>query len=722
MMHALDPSIEHDLLVTRTPTPRTQGSVFGMISRVIYLGREPLSVRQHELRLLWWLFRNLSRYQVVHVRTHADWYFLGYALAKLMGCRLVLSATLDDSVPGLVSLYRPSRRRAVLRLFRMFDVFVSISPKLHKETASVMPMDRCRMIECGIHLPPSDRTRGLQMRERLGIPSDASVLIFVGGICERKDPMLLVRQHPALLERHPDCFLLLLGPELEPDYVRDLRNLVGRSGLGHRVLFLGQVDDPHPYFEAADIITFASRNEGFGMVVPEAMGHGLPAVARHLPGVNDRFVLHGETGFLFTDDAGYQEGVLRLLDDPSLRRQMGHAGQALVRAQYDLGQVSRAYLAAYGLGQEPKSADPPVSSTLSEIASPLRTASVTDQRFHAPVAQDQKEKPRLIVLADAEEAFDWGSPFSRKAIDVTSMGSQVLAHRIFERYGIIPAYLADYPVVAHASGRGPLLELMQARLCDVGAQLHPWVSPPHVEQVSSWNSFTGNLPLELQFEKIRLLTESIGDTFGAHPGIFRAGRYGAGPRLAELLQRLGYEADSSVMPHWDFSAEGGPDYSAFDPRPCWIDNERRLLEIPCSVGLIGRLSGISPHAWRPLFHSWSMRARLPGIAARLGLLERIRLTPEGTSVQEAQRLIRTMINAGHRTFVVSYHTPSLQPGNTPYVRTGEDLARFLGWLDEIFDFFRTEIGGEFSTWRDVRARALAVSEAEQLMSPSLETA
>ena len=661
--------------------------------------------------MLWWLLRNIPRYQVVHFRTHADWYFLSYVLAKLLGRRLVLSATLDDSVPGLVQRYRPSRRPFVLKLFHLFDVFISISPKLHRETAGVMPPDRCRMIECGIHLPPTDRARGLQLRDRLRVPRDAPVLIFVGGLCDRKDPMLLVRHHATVLERHPDCFLLLLGPELEPDYVRELRALVARSGMEHRVLFLGQVDNPHLYFEAADILVFASKNEGFGMVVPEAMGHALPAVVRHLPGVNDRFVLPGETGFLFTDDAGYTDAVLRLLSDVPLRRRMGEAGQRLIRARYDMGHVARAYLAAYGFGKEADATDPPVSATLSEIAGPLRAASVTDQRFHTPVAPMRHAKPRLIVLADAEEAFDWGRPFSRHATDVTSMGSQVLAHRVFERYGVKPTYLADYPVVSQDAGREPLRDLLKAGLCDVGAQLHPWVSPPYTEDVSSWNSFTANLPLELQFEKARLLTEQIAEALGVQPRIFRSGRYGAGARLAELLQRLGYEADSSVMPHWDFSADGGPDYSAFDAHPFWIDTDRKFLEIPCSVALIGSLAGSSPRTWRRLFHPISVRARLPGIAARLGVLERIRLTPEGTSVEEAKRLIRTMVDGGYQTFVVSYHTPSLQPGNTPYVQTGEDLARFLGWMDEVFDFFRTDIGGEFVTWRDVRASALAAEAA-----------
>jgi hypothetical protein len=94
--------------------------------------------------------------------------------------------------------------------------------------------------------------------------------------------------------------------------------------------------------------------------------------------------------------------------------------------------------------------------------------------------------------------------------------------------------------------------------------------------------------------------------------------------------------------------------------------------------------------------------------ARLGLIERIRLTPEGIDIDEAKRLVRQMIADRHRVFVLTYHSPSLEPGSTPYVRTAADLMHFLAWLEEFYDFFTTEIGGRCVSWRDVRDALLAV--------------
>ncbi|MCU0986153.1 MAG: glycosyltransferase family 4 protein, partial [Acetobacteraceae bacterium] len=136
VMQELAGGVEHDLLVTHTPRPQDPGetATCSTLSRVIYLATGPMDEGKRHAKLLAWCAANLHRYDTVHVRTHADWYFLSYALARLLGRRLVLSATLDDSLPVLISRYRPSLRGIAARGFRLFDAYVSISPKLQAET------------------------------------------------------------------------------------------------------------------------------------------------------------------------------------------------------------------------------------------------------------------------------------------------------------------------------------------------------------------------------------------------------------------------------------------------------------------------------------------------------------------------------------------------------------------------------------------------------------
>ena len=89
------------------------------------------------------------------------------------------------------------------------------------------------------------------------------------------------------------------------------------------------------------------------------------------------------------------------------------------------------------------------------------------------------------------------------------------------------------------------------------------------------------------------------------------------------------------------------------------------------------------------------------------------------TITEAKRLTRALLAQGQRVFVLTYHSPSLEPGNTPYVRTEAERERFLAWLDEYYSFFREEIGGRAASWREVRfgpTRARAVGTPELVLA------
>ena len=79
---------------------------------------------------------------------------------------------------------------------------------------------------------------------------------------------------------------------------------------------------------------------------------------------------------------------------------------------------------------------------------------------------------------------------------------------------------------------------------------------------------------------------------------------------------------------------------------------------------------------------------------RLGILDRNRLSPEGSSLADLKRLARDLVQRDRsRVVVLSFHSSSLLPGNTPYVRNARDLEAFLDCMDEFLSFFREELRG-----------------------------
>jgi len=341
----LRPDLVHDVAVTATRAP-AEPFIPEHLSAVHYLSGPDGPASQREIAA--WLARHAGRYTAVHYHTHVDRTFAGSLMLKLKGCRLILSATLDDSIEGLLRTYRPRLRPLIRGLFRTIDQFVAISPKLFSENGRYVPAEKSSLIPIGIAIPDLDAASSRTAREKLSVDPDAKVLVSVGGICARKDQMFLVRQIHALAKNHPDLLLVLVGPDVEPDYADAVRKYVADHGLERHVRFAGYSEAPWDFYRAADMMVFASHEEGFGTVVIEAMAHGLAVVARHLPGVNDAFIEHGRSGYLFTQEAEFESHVDRLLQDAQLRHRIGTSGRDFVAAHYDIAGIAARYLTLYG--------------------------------------------------------------------------------------------------------------------------------------------------------------------------------------------------------------------------------------------------------------------------------------------------------------------------------------------------------------------------------------
>ena len=341
-----------------------------------------------------------------------------------------------------------------------------------------------------------------------------------------------------------------------------------------------------------------------------------------------------------------------------------------------------------------------------ELPRACRRAPDARARTPAPVAAKGERRPQLAVVVDTEEEFDWRRPFSRDNVATRSIGAQALAHRIYDRWGVIPTYVVDYPVAVDPAARALLGGLRAAGKAEIGAHLHPWVCPPHEEEVSQFNSYHCNLSPDLERAKIGALTTAIEDGFGARPTVFKAGRYGFGRNTAEAIAELGYQVDCSFVPHASFVADGGPSYHGTPDQPFWLDPERRLLEVPMTSGFIGAFAGAGGRL-PGLFNSrLAQRWRVPGLLARTGLVARSNLTPEGVSAEEQIRLVKSLMRRGHSFFTLTYHSPSLAPGNTPYVKTELELQAFLGRIETVLRVFKEELGGVFTTLTRHRAALL----------------
>lgn len=306
-------------------------------------------------------------------------------------------------------------------------------------------------------------------------------------------------------------------------------------------------------------------------------------------------------------------------------------------------------------------------------------------------------RPLLCVLVDVEEEFDWDAPLPHGSPQVETVARLSRAHGIFAHYRVRPTYLTTYPVATDPKASGTIHEWLTDGLCDVGAHLHPWVTGPFSVGPERNESFPGNLPRELEREKLLRLSEAVEVGFGVRPITYRAGRYGFGSNTADLLAGAGYQIDTSLMPRTSYGSQGGPDFSALDCDPFWFGPNRSLLELPVTRALVGLGGNAMPILDRLSNRPFLRGLHMGSVLARARLSERLTLSPEGMDLASMQRLARALIARGTRIFTLNYHSPSLTPGHTPYVRDDRDLAIFLDRLSGFLAFFRDELGGAFVT-------------------------
>lgn len=315
---------------------------------------------------------------------------------------------------------------------------------------------------------------------------------------------------------------------------------------------------------------------------------------------------------------------------------------------------------------------------------------------YRPAALAAERPPTLYVVVDTEAEFDWDAPFDREQTSVTAMDSIERGQEVFDRYGLRPVYVTDFAVASQPGGVRPLLAIYNRGGCEIGAHLHPWITPPFEEALSARNSFAGNLSAGLEERKLVTLLDAFRHSFGFSPQFFKSGRYGIGPNTIRLLAKHGIDVDFSIIPGRDLAPKGGPDFRPFTSG-AMTAGDGRLLAVPMTRGPIGRLARHSHPLIQPLARQLETgRARqlsLPGAFSHLGLLEMVTLTPEGVPADKQVALIRAMLVRRERSFVLHYHSPSLAPGFTPYARNTGEAQEIVDRLRTVCQVFFEELGG-----------------------------
>jgi glycosyltransferase involved in cell wall biosynthesis len=193
---------------------------------------------------------------------------------------------------------------------------------------------------------------GVDLRNRfvtLAEPSRVDSILFVGRLVEKKGLKYLLEAMPNILQRFPQAHLMVVGDG--PSRL-EFEKLSLNLGLDTRVRFLGALKNeelPAVYQQAAVVVfpSVVSRDgdqEGFGLVLVEALGCGCACVVTDLPAMMD-IVQSNRTAMVVRQKKPEELAVaiLALLSHPGLRSAMAEEGRQYVLKHFDWDIIAEQY-------------------------------------------------------------------------------------------------------------------------------------------------------------------------------------------------------------------------------------------------------------------------------------------------------------------------------------------------------------------------------------------
>lgn len=276
-----------------------------------------------------WQFIRRERFDIVETFTH-DSNLIGLPIAWLAGVPVRI-ATHRGVIEG-IPWWRLKLHTLMVNL-GIADVLVAVSDGIARQArAEGIHARKILVIPNGVTPLDISSVDCTDVRKQFHLKENDIFLLSVGRLAFQKGHDVLVDAVPSLIQRHPDLTVNICGDGPQWD---NINAQIAKLGLLDHVKLLGTWSNISPLLAIADVFVLPSRSEGLSRALLEAMAAGVPVVATRVEGVEE-VVTDGVHGLLVHSENPDEltNAIIRLVDAPQLRKQMGIAAQEHIMASY----------------------------------------------------------------------------------------------------------------------------------------------------------------------------------------------------------------------------------------------------------------------------------------------------------------------------------------------------------------------------------------------------
>lgn len=284
---------------------------------------------------------------VIHLNT-GHLLYAGLAAAR---CRVPAIWHIHSPFQEDLSRYHSSIGKGgyIWLLEKLSSQIIGVSEDVNRSIAEFLPADRIATLYNGIdidQLENSANSSSSDIRQELGLASDAKLIIGVGRISAQKDFAAFARIASLIATQKPEVFFIIAGPKQEHDAVKLLEDEITRLELQDRLFILGPRSDVPSLIAQSMILVSTAIYEGQGIAALEAMALEKAVVAMACDGLRE-CIKNEHDGLLVhpNDEVAAASAVIRLLDNSTLREQLGKNGKQSVMAKFASSKYAQEFLA-----------------------------------------------------------------------------------------------------------------------------------------------------------------------------------------------------------------------------------------------------------------------------------------------------------------------------------------------------------------------------------------